>query len=95
MTGNILKDDVAGDRVVLRGPDAHGQAAVLLVESLIHGLVARSILSVADAIEIVDIAAEVKLDIAEEMGDSPATMRKSLGILGAMSDSLKHDLAGR
>lgn len=39
--------------------DAHGQAALLLVESLVHGLIARSVISVTEAVEIVDVAAEV------------------------------------
>ncbi len=73
-------------------PDAHGQAAMLLVESLIHGLIARSVLSVAEAVEIVDVAAEVKREIAADLGDSPATMRKSLSLLRAISASLKLDI---
>jgi hypothetical protein len=53
-------------------PDAHGQAAILLVESLIYGLVERSIISTSDAIGIVEAAAEVKVDIATDTGESPA-----------------------
>lgn len=78
----------------LRGPDAHGQAAILLVESLIHGLVARSIISVADAVEIVGVAAEVKEEVGADLGDSPETMEKSLTILGAIQASLSLDLPG-
>lgn len=37
-----------------------GAAALLLVESLMHGLIARSILSLQEAIDIIDIAAEVE-----------------------------------
>ncbi|MHB8285207.1 MAG: hypothetical protein ACYDD1_11075 [Caulobacteraceae bacterium] len=85
-------NDASRDNGRLRGPDAHGQAAMLLVESLIHGLVARSVISVADAVEIVGIAGEVKEEIAEDLGDSPATMRKSLTILAAIGNSLAHDL---
>ena len=85
-------NDQAGADGRLRGPDAHGQAAMLLVESLIHGLIARSVLTVEDAFEIVGIAAEVKEEVAAEMGDSPATMERSLTILGAISASLKNDL---
>lgn len=79
------------DHAPLRGPDAHGQAAMLLVESLIHGLIARSVISVGDAIEIVEVAADVKHEIADEMGDSPATLRKSLGLLTAITASLTND----
>lgn len=74
-----------------REPDAHGQAAYLLVESLIHGLVANSTLSAAQAIEVVETAAEVKAEVAEDMGDSPATAQRSLGMLHALGQSLRAD----
>lgn len=80
------------DDAPLHGPDAHGQAAMLLVESLIHGLIARSVISVEDAIEIVEVAADVKQEVAGELGDSPATLRKSLGLITAISASLTNDL---
>ena len=74
-----------------REPDAHGQAAMLLVESLIHGLVARSVISTEEAIEIVDTAAEVKAEVAADLGDSPETMRGSIALLEAISRSLNGD----
>lgn len=40
-----------------------GAAALLLVESLMHGLIARSILSLQEAIDIIDIAAEVEREL--------------------------------
>ena len=43
--------------------DANGAAALLLVESLIHGLIARSILSVHDAVDIIDIAANIEREL--------------------------------
>lgn len=73
-------------------PDAHGQAAMLLVESLIHGLIARSVISVADAIEIVEVAADVKVEVAAELGDTPATFHRSLAMLEAIRGSLKQDV---
>lgn len=75
----------------LHGPDAHGQAALLLVESVIHGLIARSVISVDEAVEMVEVAAEVKAEVAEDMGDSPATMRKSLMLLDSIAISLRID----
>jgi hypothetical protein len=72
-------------------PDAHGQAAMLLVESLIHGLVERSVISVTDAIGIVEAAAEVKVEVAAELGDSPETMRRSIDMLAAIGESLRLD----
>lgn len=72
-------------------PGPYGQAALLLVESLIHGLVARSMLTSAEAVEIVEVAAEVKSEIGRDMGDSPAAMRKSLMLLETMAQSLRSD----
>ncbi|HWW55515.1 MAG TPA: hypothetical protein VN047_01340 [Sphingopyxis sp.] len=77
-----------------REPDAHGQAAMLLVESLIHALVAKSLLSVGEAVDVVDTAAEVKEAIAPDLGDSPDTLEKSLSLLRAISTSLSADLSG-
>ena len=73
------------------GPDAHGQAAMLLTESMLHGLIARKVISVAEALEIVEVAAEVKEEVAADMGDTPSTMRHSLALLGAIRLSLEND----
>ena len=73
-------------------PDAHGQAAMLLSESILHGLIARSIITVPEAIEIVEVAEEVKSEIAVELGDTLPTMRKSLALLRAIRLSLSGDL---
>lgn len=72
-----------------REPDAHGQAALLLVESLIHDLIGRAVITVEEAIEIVEVAAEVKAEVAAELGDSPATMLHSLALLESIGRSLK------
>lgn len=74
------------------GPDAHGQAAILLVESLLHGLIARQVLTVADAIEIVDVATDVRADSDGDLADSPANLRRSVGVLAAISTSLRRDV---
>lgn len=70
-------------------PDAHGQAALLLVESLIHGLNEQSVLSIGEAIDVVETAIDVQADIADAADGSRPAMRKSLGLLAAISDSLK------
>lgn len=90
MSCEILNDNMDADAV--HGPDAHGQAAMLLVESLIHSLIAGGVITVAAAVEIVDDATEVKTDIAGDLGDSPANLRKSLGLLKAISVSLSRDI---
>lgn len=76
----------------LRDPDPHGQAAMLLVESLLHALIGRSILSVADAVDVVETASEVKEVISAETGEARSTMEKSLALLGAIHASLSQDL---
>jgi hypothetical protein len=72
-------------------PDAHGQAALLLAESLIHMLVDHRILSLDQAIEIIQIAAEVKTEVAAAAGESKARMNESLALLANMSNSLESD----
>ena len=94
MTEQTSNDNhAAHGRVRWPEPDAHGQAAMLLVESLVHGLIARGVMTARDAVEIVDVAAEVKDDIGEELGDTPATKNRSLALLGAIRLSLTNDLA--
>lgn len=80
---------------VPREPDAHGQAAMLLVESLIHGLIAKSVISVGDALEMLEVAAEVKSEIGVALGDSPATLDRSLELLRSISESLATDVPDR
>lgn len=75
-----------------REPDPHGQAAMLLVESLVHGLIGRSVITVADAVEIIEVACEIKEEVAYETGESRPTMEKSLALLGALHASLSQDL---
>ena len=73
-------------------PDAHGHAAILLVESLIHGLIARSVISVAEAVEIVNIAADVREIVALDQGQPPSAIQKSRTLLDNISKSLKFDI---
>ena len=87
----ITNDNHSGTAAPAREPDAHGQAALLLVESLIHDLVGREVISVEEAIEIVQVAAEVKAEVAADLGDSPATMRHSLALLETIVLSLRGD----
>lgn len=91
MSGNFSNDNAVVPTTT-REPDAHGQAAMLLVESLIHGLIASKVIGVADAVEIVEVATEVKEEIGADLGDTPATLRKSIDLLRAISSSLKTDI---
>lgn len=72
-------------------PDSHGQAALLLVEGLIHGLVARSVLKVEDALDILDSAATVQVDIAEVADGAAPQMWHSHALITAIADSLRID----
>jgi hypothetical protein len=73
-------------------PDPHGQAALLLVESLLHGLIARSLIRTEDAVEIVEIAAEVKVEIGLTESEPQEVAAASLRLLAAISTSLASDL---
>ena len=87
-------DNEAFTRVPRSGdPDPFGQAALLLVESLIHGLVASSTITLENAVDIVTVAIDVKDEIAADLGDSPKTKDKSLELLAAIKASLSNDLA--
>lgn len=72
--------------------NAQGHAAVLLVESLIHALIARSVITVEDAIEIVGAATAVTVETMNEMNETPAALLQSLTLLTDMSVSLSIDL---
>lgn len=72
-------------------PDAHGLAALLLAESIVHGLLARSIITVADAVEIVETAVEICAEMVEQ-SVSAATTLHALTMLDGISTSLKNDL---
>ena len=69
--------------------DPHGQAALLLVESLIHGLCENSKLSADQAIDITERALDVQSDLAEAAEGAAAAMWKSHALLSAILASLK------
>lgn len=72
-------------------PDAHGQAALLLVESLLHAMLERGILTVDEAIGIAAAAGEVKEEIAAEATESDDTARHSLQLIARIVASLEYD----
>jgi hypothetical protein len=75
-------------------PDAHGQAALLLTESLIHMLVETSGLTNAQAVDVVHTAAMVKVEVAEAAGESKSRMLESLALLSRMESSFQADEPG-
>ena len=72
--------------------DPHGQAAILLTETLIHALITRRIIDVAEAVEIVESAAEVGAAVTSD--GVVATDVSATGILTAIAASLRLDLPG-
>lgn len=74
-------------------PDAYGQAAMLLVESLIHALIGRSVIGVQEAIELVTIAIDAKMEIASDRGENDDAADRALALLTAIRHSLSHDSA--
>lgn len=76
-------------------PDAHGQAALLLVESLLHTLVARSIVTLADATDVVTGAIDARIEITADRGDSDGddATDRALSLLSAIRSSLTADAA--
>ncbi len=84
-----------GNGLLAPSADPHGQAALVLVESLFHSLVARSVLTTVDAVEILKGAREVQTDFAEAADGAGAGMWRSHALITAMTNSLKHDLPER
>lgn len=76
---------------VSRSPDPHGQAALILVETLLHGLVERSVITARDSIDIVTGAVEVQADYADDAGPSGRAMRHAQTLLTTIAASLSHD----
>ncbi len=72
-------------------PDAHGQAALLLTESLIHMLVENRGLTNAQAVDVVHTAQVVKVEVAEAAGESRSRMLESLALLSRMEVSFQAD----
>lgn len=71
--------------------DSHGHAALLLVESLIHGLCERSILNVTQSVAIVERALEVQEEIAANADGAAAPMWRSHALLSSIAASLRSD----
>ncbi len=72
--------------------DPHGRAALLLVESLMHGLIERSVLTTENVVQITERAEEVQAEAAEAADGAGAPLWFSHGLLTAISRSLRHDI---
>lgn len=74
--------------------EAYDRAAIILVESLLHHLVERSVISTADAVEIVDVAAGTKRELAGTEAPMSPSLTKSLATFDAIRRSLLADTRG-
>lgn len=72
-------------------PDPHGLAALLLVESLIHGLCERSTLTAAESVEIAERAVSVQAEQADAADGAADAMWRSHELLSSIAASLKTD----
>ena len=70
-------------------PDAYGQAALMLAESTLHALVDNTTFSSAEAVIILQIAAEVKAELAANTGESDGRLQESLQLLTAIRTSFE------
>lgn len=75
-------------------PDPHAHAALLLVESLIHGLCEDGLLSRTRAIEIAETAIDVQKEVAEVADGASALMWRSYALLTNIAASLRADEDG-
>lgn len=71
--------------------DAHGQAALVLVESLIHGLCENDTLNADHAAGIAERAVSVQFDKAEAADETQSSMWDSHALLVSIAASLRVD----
>ncbi len=71
--------------------DAHGEAALLLVESLIHALLQDSVLTNAQAIAAVQSAIDVQCEIDDERGSDVSVASAPVQLLDAIAQSIMTD----
>ena len=72
-------------------PDAHGQAALMLIESLLHGLIEKEVMSSDEVLIVLETACEIKVEIATAEGESRKRIEESLELLHRIRTSLSSD----
>ena len=73
-------------------PNGHGQAALLLVESMLHALIENGALSIEEAADVVDNARDVHIELGDELGDDWEARRAALAFLSSIALTLRNDL---
>jgi hypothetical protein len=71
--------------------DAPGHAALLLVESLIHGLCEKEVLTPREAVDIAERALNVQFEQAEAANEAGVAMWRSHALLSSIVTSLRVD----
>ena len=72
--------------------DTHGRAALLLVESLLHALIDRSVLNVEDVLDVITVAIDANEDLAADRGEREEPTNQTTVVLSAILHSLSHDI---
>lgn len=73
-------------------PDAHGQAALMLAESILHALMETGVFTTEEAMSVVSTAQEIKVEFAHVAGESQGRMQASLDLLSGIAGSLEKEL---
>ncbi|WP_157799358.1 hypothetical protein [Qipengyuania seohaensis] len=74
------------------GEEPHGRAALLLVESLMHGLIERSVITPRDALNIAVAACEIDLVVGEHNGETTENRSTSQQLLDKIVMSLRSEI---
>ena len=72
--------------------EIYGQAALILVESLLHTLVETAMLTDREAVDAVQTALLIRTQIAKQTGESKHRVRQVLDLLGKIGSSLATDI---
>lgn len=88
---DVIAKNATPSHKVVDEPDAHGQAALLLAESILHVLVEKKTLSNDDALGVIQSTCEVKIEVAIAAGESRGRMEESLELLRVIHQSFDSD----
>lgn len=73
-------------------PCAHGQAAMMLAESMLHALLERGVFTPEQALSVVGTAQEIQTEFARLARESQGRMLASRDLLDTIADSLEFEL---
>ena len=89
-----INDNDAASAGAPSAADAHGQAALMLIESLIHGLCANAVLTIGQAVEITERAIDAQYHRSEEAEGADAAAWQPHALLMSIAASLRTDAQG-